>query len=111
MIPYVNLSEVMEREGRKTGYTLLDERHGCVNGSRCGVSFYTREEYREKGVGVHEDQEGFFVLEGTGKALIGDEEIDLKPGVCFMVPAKTPHIMKKSKDCDVCKVFWFHAAV
>lgn len=109
MIPFVKLEEVLACEGKKTGYTLLDERHGCVNGSKCGVSFYKMEEYGK--VGCHDDQEGFFVLEGHGKALIGGEEIILEPGVTFMVPAHVEHCMKKDKDCDVCKVFWFHAAI
>lgn len=109
MIPYVRLEEVVATDGKETGHTLLDERHGCVNGSRCGVSFYTREEYDE--AKSHDDQEGFFVLEGHGKALIGGEEIPMEPGISFMVPAHTPHTMKKDKDCPVCKVFWFHAAV
>ena len=109
MISFVKMAEVIANEGKKTGYTLLDERHGCVNGSKCGVSLYTMEEYGK--VGCHDDQEGFFVLEGHGKAMIGDEEIDLEPGVTFMVPAHVGHSMKKDKDCDVCKVFWFHAAV
>lgn len=109
MIPYVKLDEIVKKVGRRTGYVLLDESSGCVNGSSCGVSFYVREEY-----GVpqsHDDQEGFFVLEGYGKALVGGEELALEPGMCFMVPAHVPHIMKKDKGCPVCKVFWFHAAV
>lgn len=109
MIPYVKLDEVMAREGTKTGYTLLDERHGCVNGCRCGISVYTRDEYA--GANAHEDQEGFFVLEGRGKALIGGEELVMEPGICFVVPAGVPHAMKRDKDCEACKVFWFHGAV
>lgn len=109
MIPYVKLDEIVKKEGRRTGYTLLDEHHGCVNGSKCGVSYYTREEYDT--ARSHEDQEGFFVLEGHGKALIGDEEISLEPGVSFMVPAQVKHAVKKDRNCPVCKVFWFHAAI
>ncbi len=109
MIPYVKLAEILERDGARTGYVLLDEKQGCVNGSRCGVSFYTMDEYNKGG--SHDDQEGFFVLEGHGTALIGEEEIPMEPGTCFMVPAHVYHAMKKDKDCPVCKVFWFHAAV
>lgn len=109
MIPFVTLSEVIKNEGLKTGYTLLDERHGCVNGSKCGVSIYTGEEYGP--ITAHDDQEGFFVIEGHGKALVGDTEIIMEPGVCFMVPAHTGHATKKDKDCEYCKVFWFHAAI
>ncbi len=109
MITYVKVSDVLEQDGKMIGHTLLDERHGCVNGSRCGISCYEQEEYGK--AGSHDDQEGFLVLEGFGTALIGGQEIPLEPGICFMVPAHTPHAMKKSKDCPVCKVFWFHAAI
>lgn len=111
MIPYVKLEEVMAAAGRRTGYGLLDEAHGCVNGCRCGVSVYRREEYDLDRAQAHEDQEGFFVLEGRGRALVGGEELIMEPGVCFMVPAGVVHAMKKEKGCQDCKVFWFHAAV
>ncbi len=109
MIPFVNMENLIAEEGKRASYTLLDERHGCVNGSKCGISLYTAEEYGK--AGCHDDQEGFLVLEGHGRALIGDDELELKPGVAFMVPAHVRHSMKKDKDCSVCKVFWFHAAI
>lgn len=109
MIPYVRLDEVMEKAGKRIGYTLLDERHGCVNGCRLGISVYVFDEYGA--ANAHEDQEGFFVLEGRGMALIDGEELILEPGMAFMIPAGTPHAMKKDKDYDYCKVLWFHGAV
>ena len=80
-------------------------------GCRCGVSVYTREEYDLTHAGAHDDQEGFFVLEGRGRAMVGDDEIVLEPGVCFVVPAGVKHCMKCEQDSGFCKVFWFHAAV
>jgi mannose-6-phosphate isomerase-like protein (cupin superfamily) len=109
MIPYVRVDEVMAAEGMKTGYTLLDERHGCVNGCRCGISVYRRDEYDKPN--AHEDQEGFLVLEGCGMALIGDEELAMEPGMAFMIPAGVPHAMKRNQNYEYCKVFWFHGAV
>ncbi len=111
MIPYVKLDEVIASAGRRTGYNLLDENEGCVNGCRCGVSIYRRTEYDLSHATAHDDQEGFFVLEGRGRALIGDEELIMEPGMCFMVPAGVVHAMKRETDCEYCKVFWFHAAV
>lgn len=109
MIPYVMLDEVIKEEGLRTGYTLLDERHGCQNGSRLGVSVYRNEDY---GIPAsHEDQEGFFVLEGRGFALIDGEELPLTPGMAFLVPPGTPHAMKRDINADCCRVLWFHAAV
>lgn len=109
MIPYVMLDEVMKENGVKTGYTLLDARHGCAKGCTCGVSVYRNDAYAQPS--SHEDQEGFFVLEGCGTAWIDGEELSLSPGMAFMVPAHTPHIMKKEPGSEYCKVFWFHAAI
>lgn len=109
MVPYVKLEEVMAQEGKKIGYTLLDERHGCVNGCRCGISFYVWDEYGR--ATAHDDQEGFFVLEGRGRALIGGEELIMEPGMAFMVPAGVEHAMKREQGYEYCKVLWFHGAV
>lgn len=109
MIPFVKMQDVIENSEKRTGYTLLGEEHGCVNGCTCGVSLCTTKEY--KVITSHEDQEGFFVLEGRGMAYIDGEELELEPGMCFMVPAHVDHAMKAAPDCDVCKVFWFHGAV
>jgi len=109
MIPFVKLQEIIEKEGKQLGYSLLGEEQGCVNGCCCGVSIYTSREYGESA--AHDDQEGFYVLEGKGFALIDGEELELEPGMSFMVPAHVEHVMKAAPDSECCKVFWFHAAV
>ena len=93
MIPFVKLEDVLDKENRKEGYVLLDERHGCVKGCRCGISFYHGDEYGKET--AHDDQEGFYVLEGRGRALIGGEEFVMEPGMAFMVPAGVTHTMKR----------------
>lgn len=108
-IPVVNLERCIKEAGDRVGYTLLDERHGCVNGCRCGVSIYREKEYGHGS--AHEDQEGFFVLEGRGHALIDGQEIAMEPGDSFIVPAGVLHTMRRDEDCEFCKVFWFHSAV
>lgn len=110
MIAVTKLDDVIKEMGKRTGYELIGEKDGCVNGCRCGVSVYTRVEY-DSNPGAHDDQEGFFVLEGRGRAMIGDDEIILEPGVSFVIPAGVKHTMKREPDCEFCKVFWFHAAV
>ena len=109
MIPYVKLDEIMARDGMRVGYTLLDENQGCVNGCRMGISFYSMDEYGK--ATAHDDQEGFFVLEGQGRALIDGEEIIMEPGMAFMVPAGVTHVMKREPGYKYCKVLWFHGAV
>ena len=88
MISVAKLDDVIKNMGKRTGYELIGEKDGCVNGCRCGVSVYTREEYDLTHAGAHDDQEGFFV-----------------------VPAGVKHCMKCEPDSGFCKVFWFHAAV
>lgn len=111
MIPVVRLEEVIAANPGKTGHDLIGEAQGCVNGCRCGVSIYTRTEFDEDGGKAHLDQEGFFVLEGRGVALIDGEELILEPGMSFVIPAGVQHTMKRSVDSECCKVFWFHAAI
>lgn len=90
-------------------YDLLDEQNGCTAGCKTGVSLYTCVDYQQPG--NHDDQEGFFVLDGKGFARIGEDEIELYPGISFIVPAGTEHSVKSSSDDIGIKVFWFHAAI
>ena len=90
------------------GALLLSEEHGCVAGFCVGVSEYVCDEYPKPG--VHEDQEGFYVVGGRGMAKVGDEEIELKPGVVFLAKAGVAHAIKKTGDEPV-KVIWAHGAV
>ncbi len=88
---------------------LLSDENGCVDGCRAGISWYEDTEYR--GGGSHEDQEGFFVLEGSGFAKIGDEEFPVTPGTAFIAPAHTLHTIRRDGNCPHVAVFWFHSAL
>jgi mannose-6-phosphate isomerase-like protein (cupin superfamily) len=88
---------------------LLDETNGCLAGCKTGLLSYTQEEYIQGG--VHDDQEGFYVLEGSGSAKIGDTEFNLEAGTCFIVPPGLYHSIKKAKDVPCIKLFFFHAAI
>lgn len=57
--------------------------------------------------GIHEDNEGFYVVAGTGKMMIGNEEFVLKPGVAMLAPAGVPHAIAKSSQEDL-EIFLFH---
>jgi mannose-6-phosphate isomerase-like protein (cupin superfamily) len=92
-----------------TGYRLLDESHGCVAGFSSGITLYTATEYSAPG--VHDDQEGFVVMEGTGWAKVGDEERRLEPDMCFIAPAGVPHSVKRDAGVPHVKVCWFHGAI
>ena len=100
--------ETIKGEGHAS-YFLLDEKNGCVAGCKTGVSVYSLAEYNNPG--VHDDQEGFFVVEGSGWAKVGDKEFPIEPDSSFIVPAHYEHSLKKDTDSGPLKVFWFHAAV
>ena len=51
-------------------YPMLTEAQGCVAGFSSGITIYTASEYPT--TDVHNDQEGFVVLEGTGWAKVGE---------------------------------------
>ena len=51
------------------------------------------------------------VLEGTGWARVGEEEIPLEPETSFIVPAGVGHAVKKNPDSKPIKIFWFHAGI
>lgn len=111
MIPIRTLEDRVKEQGEKIGYVLIGEAEGCVNGCNAGVSIYKNEEYIEELFAAHDDQEGFYVLEGSGIAKIDGEEVAIKAGDSFMIPAHVMHGMKKDALCEYCKVFWFHAAI
>ena len=97
-----------ERE-TKDGGRLIGPEHGAVNGFCMGVSYYEDAEYREPG--VHEDQEGFYVLEGQGTARVGNEEFPVAPGTAFIAARGVPHTMKRDEESGPIKVLWAHGAV
>jgi quercetin dioxygenase-like cupin family protein len=107
---FVNRREV---EGTQmvgqVSYPMLDESNGCVNGFSVGITVYAATEYPPPG--VHDDQEGFVVLEGTGWARVGGEEHRIEPEVCFVTPAGVEHTIKRDPDVEHVKVCWFHGAI
>ena len=106
----VSLKDAMPIQGAgHVSYNLLDQKNGCVNGCKTGISIYDSLEYSKPG--VHDDQEGFLVTEGTGWARLGDKEIKLEADVSFIVPAGVEHSIKRDPGTKFVKVFWFHSAV
>ena len=106
---YTDLEDIMAQSQGRKSITLLDEKNGCVAGCRSGITIYDETEYGKGG--IHEDQEGFFVLEGRGLALIDGEELEMEPGMAFMIPAGVEHTMKRAPGSEYCKVLWFHGAI
>lgn len=101
---------VLESEvGPQAGGLLIGKDNGATCGFCMGVSYYPLTEYGNPG--IHEDQEGFYVLEGRGTAKVGDEEFAVQPGSCFIANKGVPHTMKRDADSGPIKVLWCHGAV
>ena len=91
------------------GGVLMDTSMGTKNNFSMGISEYFAEEFGN--TGVHEDQEGFYVIEGSGRVKIGKEEFNIIKGDSFLVPAGIEHVLKKDKCSKILKVLWSHGAI
>jgi mannose-6-phosphate isomerase-like protein (cupin superfamily) len=60
--------------------------------------------------GVHEDNEGFYVISGRGSIKIEEREYELIPGTAILVPAGLHHALRKTGNEDL-KVFIYHFPV
>ena len=88
---------------------LVGEKQGALKGFCAGISYYDNHEF---GVpGVHDDQEGFYILAGPGTAKIGSVEFPIRPGSSFLAAKGVPHTMKRDRGSVSIKVLWFHGAV
>ena len=96
-------------ENGHAGAELIGADNGATNGFSLGVAVYYLETYVEPG--VHDDQEGFYVVEGTGRARIGDEEFDIRPGSAFIAQKGVTHAMKKNPGSVPVKVVYGHGPV
>ena len=59
-------------------------------------------------MGVHDDNEGFYVIEGFGKMMVGDEEYKLEPHTAMYAPAGVLHGIKKDPSSMDLKTFLYH---
>lgn len=110
MKPYITWSEAVARADKNTTTCrLLTNENGCVAGCCSGITTYSNTEYGK--AGVHNDQEGFFVLEGEGYAKLDDLEFPIAKGDSFIAAAGVAHAMRTKEGCEPVKVLWFHSAV
>jgi Mannose-6-phosphate isomerase len=108
---FINRKEVNGCEETKQvmTYRMLSEKEGCVNGCCSGINYVYAEEYPAPG--IHDDQEGFLVIDGTGWAKVGEEEFRIEPDMCYIAPKDVAHCIKKDSEVEFVKIFWFHSAV
>lgn len=70
-----------------------------TGGAMSGMMYCDVVEYGE--CGIHDDQEGFLVLEGHGKFRIEDEEIPVCPDMAILIPPHVVHGFKKDPDSRI----------
>ncbi|MFH1631734.1 MAG: cupin domain-containing protein [bacterium] len=64
----------------------------------------------EIGAEVHDDHDQFIRVEaGTGKAIIDDEEFDLKDGSAIVIPAGANHNITNTSKTDKMKLYTIYA--
>lgn len=99
---------VKDAPGAKN-YPIFIDGEAPIKGCNASIGVYHCEEYPTPG--VHEDNEGFYVISGQGKAKIGDIESDISEGSCFYAPAGVPHAIKKAPNTPDLVIFLFHFPV
>ncbi len=98
-------SKCREIHGSKY-YELFAEQNTPIMGCSAGIGVYPNTEYPP--LGVHQDNEGFYVVCGSGTGIVGAQEQAIVPGSFFYVPAGEPHAVKKDVDAEDLKVLLFH---
>jgi len=107
IIPYTTIEELeFTKYETHEGAELIGLKNGTKNGFCIGISVYHSEHYGKPG--IHNNQEGFYVIEGTGKAKIGDNEFSISPGMGFLVMANVAHTIKKDPNSIPIRLIWAH---
>ena len=110
MVCFIHEDDVSAIQGDGLVYkNLITTDNGAVNNFLLGITEYHAEEYQT--IGVHEFQEGFYIISGEGTAKIGEEEFNIRPGSSFIAAKGVPHSVKKSPNSEPVKLVWVHGAV
>jgi mannose-6-phosphate isomerase-like protein (cupin superfamily) len=87
-------------------YRIFTPENTPISNSTSSLGIYQTEEYPP--MGIHDDNEGFFVVDGHGKVQLGDIETDISPNMAFFAPAGVPHSIKKDPGSSDLKIFLYH---
>ena len=98
--------EVFTDTNSVVSYPLFDAGNAPVSGCAVMVNHFRNRAYPAD-LGVHDDNEGFYVVEGTGKYIIRGREYDLRAGTSMFAPAGMPHGLKNTGEGPLV-VFIYH---
>ena len=73
----------------------------CVEGDRMIVALMRMAAGTGAEPHSHPNEQWIFILEGTFRAKIGDQEVDAKPGSVLYIPSNTMHSGKATPEADV----------
>ena len=98
-------SKLMEFPGAHS-YQLFEKDSTPIAGAITMFNIFYSNEYPAV-PGVHDDNEGFYVVSGEGTIKISEKEYNLFPGSSILVPAGVRHAIRKKGTEDL-KVFIYH---
>ena len=107
MKPYITMEEVIQTQGADSRtHRFLTEKNGCTNGCASGTTIYASTQFSDR-PGVHEDQEGFYVLEGEGYDAQILEFIDMEhtPKNILIRAIKTGKKKNNKEQIERCREF------
>ena len=73
----------------------------CIEGDRMMVALMRMAAGTGAEPHSHPNEQWIFILEGTFRATIGEEEIEAKPGSVIYIPSNTVHSGKATPEADV----------
>jgi quercetin dioxygenase-like cupin family protein len=74
---------------------------GCVEGDRMIVALMRMPAGTGAEPHSHPNEQWIYILEGTFKAKIGDQEVEARPGSVVYIPANIVHSGRATPDADV----------
>ena len=96
-----------ETDAKHGFWKMMDEKTGCGSKVWSAIGYNADTEYHFGA--VHDDMEVFLVLEGSGWAMIGEEEFPIKKDTCYVAPAGVRHGPRSDSEEHPLRLYWFHA--
>ena len=96
-----------ETDAKHGFWKMMDEKTGC--GSKVWSAIGYNADTESHFGAVHDDMEVFLVLEGSGWAMIGEEEFPIKKDTCYVAPAGVRHGTRSDSEEHPLRLYWFHA--
>lgn len=103
-VKYIDPNTVDEFPGAHS-HALLTRDEAPTKGCCTMLNYFYSESFHTPG--VHEDNEGFYVVDGVGEIDIGGKLFSVSKGTSIIVPAGVEHSIRKIGDKDL-EVFIFH---